>query len=159
MIRTVIRTVIILFAFLFLTFFSGEFHTKPSLSFWPLLPCWHWTSSPLPCRLSVHLPRTEGGWWLSPLPTWSLLWQACISWAFRCSPLSCRVNTSPLLLFHCQSPHSLSVIAAIYNFHLTGCLWAEKIKVTTFVLLWNCSPFLKHAGVILNFFLPFVVQP
>lgn len=84
---------------------SGQFDTQPSLSSWPLLPCWHWATSPLPRRLSFHLPRTERGWGMLPLSPRSLLWQACISGPLRCSPLSCRVNTSPLLLFDGQFQH------------------------------------------------------
>lgn len=98
----------------FLSCFSGEFYEKPHLSFWSLLPLWRWLSSPLSSRLSFHLQWTEGRWQMSPLPPWSVLWQACNSRALRCSPVSCWVNTSALLLFQCQ------ISPLFFN---NGCYW------------------------------------
>lgn len=120
----------------FLSCFSGEFYEKPHLSFWSLLPLWRWLSSPLSSRLSFHLPWTEGRWRMSPLPPWSVLWQACNSRALRCSPVSCWVNTSALLLFQCQISPLFFIMGAIDIFHFTGfrLSWRERGQNICFAL-------------------------
>lgn len=119
--------------FLFFCFFPGEFYQKPSLSFRPLLPLWHWLSTPLPHRISLHLLGTEGCWWMPPMPPWTVLWQACNSRALRCSPMSCWVNTSATSV---SSPHSdCTVLPFFHNRYLLCWLhwfhlwrrWSKKI--------------------------------
>lgn len=102
---------------LFSSFFSGEFYQRPSLSFRPLLPLWHWLSTPLPHRVSLHFLGTEGCWRMPPLPPWTVLWQACNSRALRCSPVSCWVNTSATSV---SSPHSECKHAQFCHFSIIG---------------------------------------